>query len=160
MAKSSFKVGLGFGLASGVITTLGLMIGLYSSTFSRSIVLAGILTIAIADACSDALGMHFAEEIEGVHTTKEIWLSTIFTFISKFFVALSFLVPILIFPLKSGIILNIIWGFLLLGMFSFIVAKRQKNNPYKAVLEHFSIMIAVIVITFYVGSFVEKIFPA
>jgi len=37
--SSSLKVGLGFGLASGVITTLGLMIGIYASTLSRVMLL-------------------------------------------------------------------------------------------------------------------------
>ena len=55
MNNSSFKIGFGFGLASGVITTLGLMIGLFASTHSRVVVLGGILTIAIADSCSDAV---------------------------------------------------------------------------------------------------------
>ena len=48
--KSSFKVGVGFGLTSGVITTLGLMVGLYSGTASRIAVIGGIITIAVADA--------------------------------------------------------------------------------------------------------------
>ena len=52
----SVTVGLSFGLTSGIITTLGLMVGLYSGTHSRLAVLGGILTIAIADSFSDALG--------------------------------------------------------------------------------------------------------
>ncbi|MGZ8381620.1 MAG: hypothetical protein ACXW4C_08190, partial [Nitrospira sp.] len=56
LMKASFKTGLSFGLTSGVITTLGLMVGLHSGTHSRTVVIGGILTIAIADAMSDALG--------------------------------------------------------------------------------------------------------
>lgn len=56
--RTSWKTGISFGLTSGVITTLGLMAGLYSGTHSRAIVIGGILTIAIADAMSDALGIH------------------------------------------------------------------------------------------------------
>jgi len=52
--KASFKTGLSFGLTSGVITTLRLMVGLHSGTRSRTVVIGGILTIAIADAMSDA----------------------------------------------------------------------------------------------------------
>ena len=50
----SIKKGVSFGLTSGTITTLGLMVGLYSGTQSRLVVLGGIVTIAIADALSDA----------------------------------------------------------------------------------------------------------
>ena len=53
MIKKSLKIGLSFGLTSGVITTLGLLVGLNSSTHSKMVVLGGILVIAIADALSD-----------------------------------------------------------------------------------------------------------
>lgn len=52
--KQSFKTGFSFGLTSGIITTLGLMVGLHSGTHSKLVVLGDILTIAIADAFSDA----------------------------------------------------------------------------------------------------------
>jgi VIT1/CCC1 family predicted Fe2+/Mn2+ transporter len=156
--RQQMKVSFGFGLASGVITTLGLMIGLYSSTYSQMVVIGGILTIAIADAFSDAMGIHFFEESGGTRSVREIWLSTIFTFFSKFFVALTFLPAVCFLPLKIAILGNIIWGFLLIGFFSFFMAKKQKNNPYQAVLEHCFIMVLVIFITYFVGSEIERIF--
>jgi hypothetical protein len=88
--KSSLKTGLSFGLTSGVITTLGLMVGLHSGTHSRTVVIGGILTIAIADAMSDALGMHIAEESKNNGVVSEIWESTIATFVAKFLIALTF----------------------------------------------------------------------
>ena len=48
--KDSLRTGISFGLTSAVITTLGLMVGLHSGTHSKIVVLAGILTIAVADA--------------------------------------------------------------------------------------------------------------
>jgi len=86
--KHSLKIGFSFGLTSGIITTLGLIVGLHSGTHSKLVILGGILIIAIADAFSDALGIHISEESEGKHTTKEIWESTIATFLAKFVFAL------------------------------------------------------------------------
>ena len=63
----SIKTGFSFGLTSGIITTLGLIVGLNSGTGSKLVVLGGILTIAIADAFSDALGIHISEESENKH---------------------------------------------------------------------------------------------
>ena len=77
--KHSLKVGFNFGLTSGIITTLGLMVGLHASTHSKLVVIGGILTIAIADALSDAIGIHIAEESENKHTAKEVWESTFST---------------------------------------------------------------------------------
>ena len=78
--KSSLKTGLSFGLTSGVITTLGLMVGLHSGTHSKSVVLGGILTIAVADSLSDALGIHVAEESKNHGSHRDIWEATLATF--------------------------------------------------------------------------------
>jgi vacuolar iron transporter family protein len=59
-------MGLSFGLTSGVITTLGLIVGLHAGTHSRAAVLGGIFTIAIADSLFDALGIHLAEEFKAM----------------------------------------------------------------------------------------------
>jgi vacuolar iron transporter family protein len=82
--KDSLRTGISFGLTSAVITTLGLMVGLHSATGSRLAVLGGVLTIAIADAFSDALGIHVSEESECIHTTRQTWGATIATFVTKF----------------------------------------------------------------------------
>lgn len=155
---SSIKTGISFGLTSASITTLGLMIGLNSGTHSRLVVLGGILTIAVADAFSDALGIHISEESENQHTSKEIWLSTVFTFLAKFFFALTFVIPVLIFPLSLAIVVSVIWGLLVLSLLSFYLAKIQKEKPIKVVSEHLLIAIIVIFLTNYLGGFISKIF--
>jgi VIT1/CCC1 family predicted Fe2+/Mn2+ transporter len=156
--KHSAKVGLSFGLTSAIITTTGLMVGLSSSTNSKFVVLGGILTIAVADAFSDSLGIHISEESENKHSKKEIWTSTIATFLAKFFFALTFVVPILLFSLSTAIVVNVIWGLSLLGVFSYRLAKSEKLSPWSVVGEHLGIAIVVIIITHYVGHFVSLFF--
>jgi len=131
--KHSIKIGFSFGLTSGIITTLGLMVGLPSGTHSKLIVIGGVLTIAIADAFSDALGIHISEESENKHITREIWESTISTFLSKFIFALAFIVPLLLFQFSTAIIVNIMCGLFSLGIISFFIAKEQKTKPWKVV---------------------------
>jgi len=152
--KQSFKTGLGFGLMSGIITTLGLMVGLHSGTHSKTILIGGILVIAVADAFSDALGIHVAEESDRERSQREIWESTISTFFSKFIIALTFIIPILFFVLPVAIIVGILWGLFLIGVFSFYIAEQKGEKPYMIVLEHLAIAILVIVITHYVGVWV------
>lgn len=158
MMKHSLKTGFSFGLTSGIITTLGLMVGLHSGTHSTPVVIGGILIIAIADAFSDALGIHISEESENKHTTKDIWESTLFTFLSKFVFALTFIVPLLLFQLSTAIIVSVIWGLSLLGLFSFYIAKEQKAKPWNMIIEHLAIALIVIVITHYVGDWVGVTF--
>lgn len=152
------KIGISFGLTSGIITTLGLMVGLHAGTHSKLIVIGGILTIAIADAFSDALGIHISEESESKHTQKEIWQSTISTFFSKLIFALSFVIPVLLFGLSTAILVSVIWGLSLLGIFSFRIAKEQKVRPWKVILEHLIVAIAVIIVTNYLGDWISSRF--
>lgn len=156
--KDTFKTGLSFGLTSGIITTLGLMVGLHSGTHSKLAVIGGVLTIAIADAFSDALGIHISEESENKHTEREIWESTVFTFLTKFIFASTFLVPLLAFNLSTAMIVSVIYGLTLLGVFSFYIAKDQDANPWPAVLEHLLIALVVITITHYVGDTIRAVF--
>lgn len=151
----SLKVGFSFGLTSGVITTLGLMVGLYRGTNSKLAVIGGILTIAIADAFSDALGIHISEESENVHTHKQIWISTLATFFSKFIFALTFMIPLLLFKLETAVLVSIIWGIATLCIFSFTMAKEQKGSPAKVIAEHLFIAFAVIVLSYYIGSWIS-----
>ena len=156
--KHSLKTGLSFGLTSGIITTLGLMVGLHSGTHSKLVVIGGILTIAVADAFSDALGIHISEETENKHATKEIWESTISTFLFKFAFALTFIVPLLLLQLSAAIIVSVALGLSLLGIFSFFIAKEQKVKPWRVVMEHLIIALIVIVITHYVGDWIGSTF--
>ena len=106
--KTSFKTGLSFGLTSGVITTLGLMVGLHSGTHSRTVVIGGIVTIAVADALSDALGIHVSEESKNSGPTRQIWEATVATFVAKFVIAMTFVVPVLTCPLDQAIVISVV----------------------------------------------------
>lgn len=158
MLKSSFKTGLSFGLTSGIITTLGLMVGLHAGTHSKLVVAGGIITIAVADAFSDALGIHVAQESENQHSAREIWEATVATFLAKFVFALTFLVPVLLLPIASAIVVGIGWGLFLLGLLSFSMAKEQRASPWLVITEHLVIALVVIATTHYVGHWVQATF--
>jgi VIT1/CCC1 family predicted Fe2+/Mn2+ transporter len=155
--KDSLRTGVSFGLTSAVITTLGLMVGLQSGTHSKIVVLAGILTIAIADAFSDALGIHVSEEAENKHTAKQIWAATISTFLAKFLFAMSFVLPVILFTLSTAIVISLIWGLSILSLLSYIIAKTQNEPPWKIVAEHLLISIVVIGLTHWVGDWLGKL---
>jgi len=157
MIRHPIKTGLSFGLTSAVITTLGLMVGLHSGTKSKLVVISGILIIAIADAFSDALGIHISEESENKHTTGEIWEATITTFFAKFIFASTFIIPLLLFPLNTAIVVSVLYGLTLLSIFSLYMAKGQGERPWKVIAEHLLIAVVVIVLTHYVGDWIGKL---
>jgi len=151
--------GLSFGLTSGVITSLGMIVGLHSATSSRLVVITGIIIMAIADGLSDAAGVHISEESElergtAKHTQKEIWAATIFTFISKLIFTLTFVIPFLILPLKAAILVAIIWGMLLLIFLNLTIAKIKQESSIMLISEHILLALFVIVISHGVGHLI------
>ncbi len=153
--KDSLRTGITFGLTSGTITTLGLMIGLYSGTNSRSVVIGGILTIAIADSLSDALGIHISQESDHTRTTLQVWTATLATFLSKLY-AITFIIPVLLFNLPVAININLAWGFTLLTIMSYCLAKSQGVAPWKVMLEHLMITTVVVALTHFLGKMIAK----
>ena len=156
--KHSLKIGISFGTTSGIITTLGLMVGLNSGTHSQATIIGGILTIAIADSFSDALGIHVSEESEGKHTEREIWESTIYTFLAKFIFASIFIIPILFLELSIAIIVSIIFGLSLLSILSYLLSRKQNKKTWRVVLEHLIVALVVILLAHYIGNWVASLF--
>lgn len=152
---NSIKTGFSFGITSGVITTLGLMVGLSQGTGSKLAVIGGVLTIAVADALSDALGIHISEEAENNHTQREIWLSTGATFLTKLIFAGSFIIPILLFDLNLAMMISVLWGTFLLSIFSYCLARQNGEKPYRVISEHIIVAVVVVIATYLIGNFIK-----
>ncbi|MCK4396188.1 hypothetical protein KAW96_06290 [candidate division WOR-3 bacterium] len=154
-------ISISFGLTTAVITSLGVIVGMHSATSSKLAVVAGVIVVAIADGLSDALGLHTSEEAEvengnAKHTPKELWLTTLFTFISVSGFSLTFVIPILLLPLRTAVIIAIVWGILLLTLLNLYIAKIRKENPAKIIFEHILLTLLVVTISYWVGSIVNK----
>ena len=156
--RNPLNVGLGFGLTSGVITTLGMIIGLNAATHSESAVVGGILTVALADAFSDALGIHITEESTGKRSEAYTWKATFSTFFFKIVFALSFILPFVFLEYNNAIFACIAWAGLVIGVFSYIIGKRRGEKPFGVVAEHLLVSVLVVIITQIVGGFISKYF--
>ncbi len=143
-----------FALASGTITVLGVMVGLYSGTYMKSVVIGGIITIAIADAFSDALGFYISRETEEFQSKKIVWISTISSFLFKFFFILTFVIPTILFSLKTAIIISLVWGFFVIGMISQQLPLKIKKSHL--VIEHLLIALIVVILTYCAGRWVSS----
>lgn len=156
--RESLKAGLNFGMTSGVITTLGLMVGLHSGTRSQLAVIGGIVTIAVADSLSDAMGVHVSKEAEAVYGPREIWLATGATFLTKFVIASTFVVPVLLLDLDAALVAGVAWGAGLIALLSWILARSQGVDPKWVILEHLTVGAAVVVLTHVFGEWVGTYF--
>lgn len=161
--KHQIVTAASFGLTSGVISALGMMVGLQSATGSKLVVVTGIIIMAIADGLADAAGMHLSEEAEAEkgrnkHTRKEVWLVTLLTMASVIGVVLTFAVPIILLPLGTAVLAAVLWGMLLLILLNYYVAKSNGENPVKMIAEHLLLAIALIIISNWVGSLIALAF--
>ena len=152
------RTGLFFGATSGVITTIGLIVGLNSGTKSMTAVLGGILIIAVADAMSDALGIHLAEEANPDTDHAHVWAATLMTFLTKFVFSISFAVPLLLLPLSPAVIASVIWGLIVIVVLSYFLAKSQDESPLYIIGEHVGIAVLVLVLSHYIGVWVAATF--
>lgn len=152
------RTGLYFGATSGVITTLGLIVGLNSGTQSIAAVLGGILVIAVADSMSDALGIHLAEEANPATDNGHVWAATLWTFAMKFMFAMSFAVPLLLLPLAPAVVASVAWGMAVIIILSYLLARAQGEKPFGIILEHLGIAILVVVLSHFIGVWVARTF--
>jgi len=158
LLEKGTRTGLFFGATSGVITTLGLMVGLQSGTRSLAAVFGGVFVIAISDSMSDALGIHLAQESDPESTRGQIWAATLWTFASKFIVAISFLLPLIWLPLDQAVMISVVWGVLIVTVMSYLAARLQQAPAWRAVGEHVAIALLVVALSHYVGVWVHSAF--
>lgn len=155
--KESFKGGLSFGTTSGIITTLGLIVGLSAGTHSTLAVVGGILSIAIADGLSESMSMHISKKIENKDPFY-LWESTFATLISKFIVTMSFAVPVLLANLPVAVMIDIAWGLSLLIVLSYFVSEYEGRKKWKDIVEHLMIAVLVIALSYYAGEWINARF--
>lgn len=154
----ALKAGLSFGVTSGIITTLGLVIGLNFGTHSKLAVLGGILTISIADALSDGFGMYISKEEENPDNQKSLWGETIGLVFSKFIITLTFAAPVLLFNLDFAVILSVAWGIIVLMVLLFYLAEKEKKSPWKVISKHLFVVMLVILVTYLAGNWISGAF--
>jgi len=152
------RTGIFFGATSGAITTIGLIVGLHAGTESLIAVLGGILVIAVADAMSDAMGIHLAQEADPDSSSDHIWAATFWTFATKLFVALTFALPLLWLPLQTAVIVAVSWGLVVITLLSAVIAHRQAVRALPVITEHLAITIAVVMLSYYIGIWVRSAF--
>ncbi len=153
----SLLAGISFGLTSGVITTLGILIGIGTVTALKEVLIAAIVSVAIADSLSDAMGIHLAKEAEGSRSARQLWGETLATFLGKFFFTLIFIIPVLLFAIHAAMIVSAIFGLLSISILSIFIARLRKESIWKAMLWHNAITIVVVILSYLAGHLSEQV---
>jgi VIT1/CCC1 family predicted Fe2+/Mn2+ transporter len=145
--------GIAFGIMDGVITALGILMGL-SAFQNRLILFLGIIITGIADAFANAAGMHVSEETEKLHERHEVWKTTFYTFFSTILVFVILAVPFLFIQFSKAVFVSWIIGMLLLAWLGFSVGRGK--DRLKIVFEYVAIGIVISLVSFFIANYAKN----
>jgi len=148
-----------FGATSAIITNLGIITGLDTLTHPKLSIIGALLVIALADNLSDSFGIHIYQESEHI-PKKEVWLSTLTNFFTRLFVSSTFIILIIVLPIRFAAVCSVIWGLLILTVLTYTIAKQQKISPFSAISVHLTIAFVVVVASNFLGAFVISRFQS
>ena len=148
-----------FGSSAAIITDVSIIVGLGSARTGKGPILAGLLTIAVADNISDSLGIHMYKESEGYGQRLSL-LSTILNFLSRLLISATFVVIVMVLPMNHAVIVGLAWGLLLIVLISYLLSRANKDNPVTEIIKHVLTAIVVIVLSRYLGSVIAAHFHA
>jgi VIT1/CCC1 family predicted Fe2+/Mn2+ transporter len=148
-----------FGSSAAIITDVSLIVGLGSANAGKGPILAGLLTIAVADNISDSLGIHLYKESEGYGQRLSL-LSTTLNFLSRLLISCTFIAIVLLLPMAQALYVGLIWGLLLIVFISYLISRSNRDNPVKEMVIHVVVAVVVIELSHYLGRAIAVYFHA
>jgi VIT1/CCC1 family predicted Fe2+/Mn2+ transporter len=142
-----------FGSTSGIVTSMGLIIGLGTAATQTATIVSGLLIIAVADNITDSLSIHVYQEAERLEA-RSAFRATLTNFVARLLVALTFVIIVLVLPGPYAGIFALAWGFLLLAGLSYIVARARDVRPLPEVGKHLGVAILVIAASRLIGAWI------
>lgn len=147
---------ISFGIISGIITTLSLIVGLDSATASRMIIIAGILLIAIADSASDSLELYLSEKNQPSENKQSPWLVVLSTFAGRLLFSFIFIIPFLIFTdTKLAVMVCILLGILIIALISSAIAQKKEISGTSLILKNGFCTCIILIASYYIGQLAE-----
>ena len=136
-------IGSIFGTYSGIITALGLTLGIYGGGLDKKAHIIGLISIAISDSLSDAYGMYNATGFsinESIHTLA-----------GKFSFPMLMIIPYLLFRIKYAIFINILFSTIVIGLISYRLIGNIGDTINNIILTWM-----VITLVYYAGTSIRK----
>ena len=148
---------ISFGGTAAIVTSMGLITGLDAAASSRQSIASTLLIVALADNLSDSLSVHVYQEAEQLDS-REAYRSTLANFVTRLLVALSFVVLVITLPRDSLVAVTLAWGFLLLALLTFRIARARGARVGKEIAKHVVIAAIVLVISRWLGAWIAGSF--
>jgi VIT1/CCC1 family predicted Fe2+/Mn2+ transporter len=140
-----------FGGPAAIVTGMALIVGLDAATAAKSAVVTSLLIIGIADNLTDSLSVHIYQESERL-AERDAFRTTIANFFARFFVCITFIVTIVLLPASTAISVTMLWGFILLSVLSFFLARARGVGAVSEIIKHCIVALIVIAISRAIGA--------
>jgi len=147
-----------FGITAAITTSLAIIIGLGPTHNPKIYIISTLLVLAIADNLTDSLGIHIYRESQCIGEKRDTLISTISNFLTRLTISITLIMFVFLLSMHYAIISSVVLGLSLLVVLSYLIAIKQKKNPYKAVLEHIGIVVVVIIISYFLGQMITNYF--
>jgi VIT1/CCC1 family predicted Fe2+/Mn2+ transporter len=142
---------ISFGGPAAIVTGMALIVGLDAATVGKVTVITSLLIIGLADNLTDSLSVHIYQESERL-AQGDALRTTIANFLVRLLVSISFILVLLLLPTSTAIYVATVWGFVLLSILSYLLARARRVGPFSEVLKHTAIALIVIATSRAIGS--------
>jgi len=143
-----------FGAISAVITSLALITNLDVGESSKLDLIRSLCIIAFADNISDSLSMHIHQE-SIFSSFRKVWGMTLANFFARMLVIAVFIGFITSLPPTVAIMSSLVYGYSILILISFLVARKRNVYPGRLIVEHIIITTLVLVLSKYIAYLIQ-----
>jgi len=147
---------LSFGSSAGIVASMALIVGLDAATATTATVVGSILIAGLADNLTDSLSVHMYQESERL-PEREAFRTTLVNFAVRLAVSLSFALLFVLLPRTAAVRASLIWGFVLLSVLSYVVARRRSVPPFAEIWKHGLVATVVIAVSKGIGSWILRL---
>jgi predicted membrane protein (TIGR00267 family) len=158
--------GVAFGIMDGVITILGIVIGIGAATQNSGIVVIAGLVAGLANAFGNSFGFYASElaeraehiqENQHVSSMSETRRSTLLAFVYSVASAIAIVAPFAIIGLRHAMISSLIIALMLLFALGALVGRFSHASPWKFGIRYMLLGLVGAALSFMAGAVVGRI---
>jgi len=144
---------ISFGGTAAIVTSMALITGLDAVGTAKSTLISALLIAALADNLTDSLSIHIYQESVRLDE-REAFIGTLTNFITRLLGSLSFVLIVAVFPPNVVVLAAIVWGMLLLGVLTYLLARERNVGILSEVIKHFVVAAAAIITSKVIAYFI------
>lgn len=148
---SGLTIGASFGMISGIMTALGLILSSYGAKQQVFLIILTLVSLAVSDGLSDALGIYYGSYVDDNDLTKSLKEAGR-TFMGKATIPLVFaLIFYLVHDMRLGSQINVGLAFFGILALNFTVFESTEMRIINT-----GIFITIVVVNYVIGSVFSK----